>query len=151
MWSREGPVKSEAARESQIAQLASPARPLEERRVVAWVGQSVVFIGSLMSAEDMTIDGHIEGSIDVRDHAVTAGPDADIRADIVAKVVTIHGTVVGNIRASAKIEICATAHIDGELIAPSVAIADGAVVCGRVDTLTERSGAARPRGELAIA
>ena len=151
MWNRESPVTSEAARESQSAPRVSPALPLEERRVVAWVGQSVIFIGSLMSAEDMTIDGHIEGSIDVRDHTLTAGPDADIRAEIVARVVTIHGTVVGNIRASAKIEICATARIDGELIAPCVAIADGAVVCGRVDTLTEQSGAARPRRELAIA
>jgi cytoskeletal protein CcmA (bactofilin family) len=81
---------------------------------------------------------------------LTVGPDADIRADIVARIVTIHGTVIGNIRASAKLDICATARIDGDLIAPCIVIADGAIVCGRVDTVTEQSEA-KPQGRLAIA
>jgi cytoskeletal protein CcmA (bactofilin family) len=146
MWNRESP-----ARESQIGQPVSPALPLEERRVVAWVGKSVIFIGSLTSSEDMTIDGHVEGSIEVLDQALTIGPDADIRADIMARVVTIHGTVIGNIRASAKVDICATARIDGDLVAPCIVIADGGVVCGRVETVTEQSEAVKPRGQLAIA
>lgn len=151
MWNREGPVKGKETRESQIGQPVSPALPLEERRVVAWVGKSVIFIGSLISSEDMTIDGHVEGSIEVLDQALTIGPDADIRADIMAKVATIHGTVVGNICASAKVDVCATAHIDGDLVAPCIVIADGAVVCGRVDTVTGQTHAAKPRGRLAIA
>ena len=151
MWNRESPVKGEETRESQIGQPVSPALPLDERRVVAWVGKSVIFIGSLISSEDMTIDGHVEGSIEVLDQALTIGPDADIRADIMARVVTIHGTVIGNIRARAKVDICATARIDGDLVAPCIVIADGAVVCGRVDTMTEQSEAAKPRGQLAIA
>jgi len=151
MWNRESPVKGEETRESQIGRPVSSALPLEERRVVAWVGKSVIFIGSLISSEDMTIDGHVEGSIEVLDQALTIGPDADIRAEITAKVVTIHGTVIGNIRAGAKVDICATARIDGNLVAPCIVIADGAVVCGRVDTMSGQSEAARTRGELAIA
>ena len=151
MWSRESPVKGEEIRASQVGQSVSPALPLDERRVVAWVGKSVIFIGSLISSEDMTIDGHVEGSIEVLDQALTVGPDADIRADITAKIVTIHGTVIGNIRASAKVDICATARIDGDLVAPCIVIADGAVVCGRIDTVTEQSDAPKLRGQLAIA
>ena len=151
MWNRDSPVKGEETRESQIGQPVNPALPLEERRAVAWVGKSVIFIGSLMSSEDMTIDGHVEGSIEVLDQALTIGPDAEIRADITARVVTIHGTVNGNIRAGAKVDICATARIDGDLVAPCIVIADGAVVCGRVDTVTGRSEAAKPRRQLAIA
>ena len=150
MWNRESPVKGEETR-PHSGQPVNPGLPLEERRVVAWVGKSVIFIGSLISSEDLSIDGHVEGSIEVLDQALTVGPDADIRADITAKVVTIHGTVIGNVRASAKVDICATARIDGDLVAPCIVIADGAVVCGRVDTLTEHSGAARRREELAIA
>jgi cytoskeletal protein CcmA (bactofilin family) len=132
-----------------MGQSVSPPLPLDERRVMAWVGKSVIFIGSLISSEDMTIDGHVEGSIEVLDQALTVGPDADIRADIMARIVTIHGTVTGNIRASAKVDICATARIDGDLVAPSIVIADGAVVCGRLDTVTEQSEVAQ--GKLAIA
>ena len=141
MWNRESPLKGEETRASQTGQPASTALPADERRAVAWVGKSVIFIGSLISSEDMTIDGHVEGSIEVLDQALTVGPDADIRADIKAKIVTIHGTVIGNIRAGAKVDICATARIEGDLVAPCIVIADGAVVCGRIDTVTEHSDA----------
>jgi cytoskeletal protein CcmA (bactofilin family) len=82
---------------------------------------------------------------------LTIGPDADIRADIVAKTITIHGTVIGNVRAGAKVDIRATGRIEGDLTAPIVVIAEGAVVCGRVSTLTEESEVAKqPRAQLAI-
>ena len=118
--------------------------------MVAWLGKSVVFKGTLTSSEDMTIDGHVEGTIEVRDQGLTVGPDAEIRAAIVAKTVTIHGTVVGNIRASAKVDILATGRVDGDLITPRIGVADGAVVRGRVDTLTEHSDATKRRKKLAI-
>lgn len=151
MWNRESPVKGEVTRESQIGQPVSTAALLLEERRVAWVGKSVIFIGSLISSEDLTIDGHVEGSIEVLDQALTIGPDADIRADITAKVVTVHGTVIGNIRAGAKVDVCATARIDGDLVAPCIVIADGAVVCGRVDTVSGQSEAAKPPAQLAVA
>ena len=134
-----------------MIQPADSVMAAEGRRPVAWVGKSVVFKGTLTSAEDMTIDGHVEGSIEVREQGLTIGPDADIRADIVAKNITIHGTVIGNIRAGAKVDIRATGRIEGDLTAPSVVIAEGAVVCGRVNTLTEESEVPKqPRAQLAI-
>ena len=156
MWNREGTardvrdVKRQDTREPGMIQPISSSLPADERRPVAWVGKSVIFKGTLTSAEDMTIDGHVEGSIEVRDQGLTIGPDADIRADIIAKTITIHGTVIGNIRASAKVDIRATGRIEGDLTAPVVVIAEGAVVCGRVNTLTEESEVAKPRAQLAI-
>lgn len=157
MWNREGTardvrdVKRQDTREPGMIQpIGSPSLPAEERRPVAWVGKSVIFKGTLTSAEDMTIDGHVEGSIEVKDQGLTIGPDADIRADIVAKTITIHGTVIGNIRAGAKVDIRASGRIEGDLTAPSIVVAEGAVVCGRVNTLTEESEAAKPRVQLAI-
>jgi len=111
-----------------------PARQPEERRVVAWVGKSVVFTGKLSSSEDMTIDGRVEGSIELRDHTLMIGPDADIRADIVAKTAIIYGAVTGKITARDKVDIRETGSVDGDIIAPRLAISDGAVLRGRVDT-----------------
>jgi cytoskeletal protein CcmA (bactofilin family) len=150
MWNREGTMKREEPRDSDAVQPISPSLPAEERRVVAWVGKSVIFKGTLISSEDMTIDGRVEGTIEVRNHGLTVGPDADIRAEIVAATATIHGKVVGNIRASGKIDIRATGRIEGDLIAPRIGIADGAVVCGRIDTSTEQADTAKPRTHLAI-
>ena len=157
MWNRESSardvsnVKRQDTRESGMIQPTGSGLPAEERRPVAWVGKSVIFKGTLTSAEDMTIDGHVEGSIEVRDQGLTIGPDADIRADIVAKTITIHGTVIGNIRAGAKVDIRATGRIEGDLTAPIIVVAEGAVVCGRVNTLTEQPAeATKPRAQLAI-
>jgi cytoskeletal protein CcmA (bactofilin family) len=110
------------------------------------VGKSVVFKGALTSSEDITIDGQVEGTIEVRDQTLTVGPDATIRADIVARTVTIHGTVIGNVRASEKVDLRATGRIEGDLVAPSIVVADGALVCGRVDAWGEQPTATRPRG-----
>jgi cytoskeletal protein CcmA (bactofilin family) len=150
MWNKEGSEKprNEGPRPASALQSESPALPSEERRVVAWVGKSVIFKGTLISSEDMTIDGHVEGTIEIRDQALTIGPDADIRADIVARAVTIHGTVVGNIRASGKVDIRNTGRIDGDLFSPRVVLADGALVRGRVDTFSDTSESAKPRRQL---
>ncbi|HLE56028.1 MAG TPA: polymer-forming cytoskeletal protein [Rhodothermia bacterium] len=100
------------------------------------MGKSVIFKGELVSSEDMIIDGKVEGTIDVRDHGLTIGPDADIRADITAKTITIYGAITGAIKASGKVDIRETGSVDGDIIAPRVAMAEGADVRGRIDTLT---------------
>jgi cytoskeletal protein CcmA (bactofilin family) len=110
------------------------APPREERRMTAWVGKSVVFKGDLSSSEDMTVDGRVEGTIEVRDHALTLGPDAAIRASIVARRVTVHGSVRGSITASEAVVLLETASVEGDILAPRFAIADGALVKGRIDT-----------------
>ena len=111
---------------------AAPLRP-EERRITAWVGKSVIFKGDLISSEDMTIDGRVEGTIEVRDHSLVIGPDADIRADIIAKTVTVHGTVTGTITANEKVDIKDSGVVEGDILSPRLSMADGAVLRGRVE------------------
>jgi cytoskeletal protein CcmA (bactofilin family) len=149
MWTRD--TVNEQPKAAPAVQPVSPPLPAEERRVVAWVGKSVRFQGTLTSSEDMTIDGHVEGTIDIQENALTIGPDANISADIVASTVTIHGTVTGNVRAKAKVDIRATGCLEGNLFTPRLVMADGAVVRGRVDTSNNQSDTAKKRGKLAIA
>jgi cytoskeletal protein CcmA (bactofilin family) len=103
---------------------------------MVWVGKSVVFKGELVSSEDMSIDGRVEGTVDVRDHTLTVGPDAEIHANISAKTITIHGAVTGSIKASDKVDIRETGKVDGDITAPRVAMAEGADLHGRIDTLS---------------
>ena len=113
--------------------------PADERRSVAWVGKSVIFKGELISSEDMIIDGRVEGTIEVHDHALTIGPAAQIRADIAARSVTIRGTVTGSITAANLVEIRETGSLEGDITSPHVSVAEGAIVRGRIDTLTKRA------------
>ena len=139
MWNRGGAPKNEDVRQPQTMETAVDSRPLEERRVVAWVGKSVVFKGDLISLEDMSIDGRVEGTIELRDHALTIGPDAHIRATIIAKTVTVRGAVTGTITASDKVDVRETGSVEGNIISPRLAMADGALLRGRVDTSTRNT------------
>ena len=142
MWNREASTKDEGQRPIPSASVtpavAAPpitTRPVEEeRRLVAWVGKSVLFRGDLVSLEDMTIDGRVEGTIELRDHTLTIGPDATIQADIVAKAVSILGKVTGSISASETIYIAETGFVEGNITSRQVSMADGAVVRGRMET-----------------
>ena len=107
MWNRDQAPKSEPTPQQPTHSApSSPSGPFqgEERRVVAWVGKSVVFRGDLISSEDMTIDGRIEGSIEVRNHHLTIGPNASIEADVAARQVTVFGKVAGSLTAQERVD-----------------------------------------------
>jgi cytoskeletal protein CcmA (bactofilin family) len=146
MWNEAAP-KADGARSPNTTPSTTP---YDERRVVAWVGKSVIFKGELISSEDMTIDGRVEGTIEVRDHALTIGPDADIHADIVAKSVVVMGAVNGSITANEKVDIRESGSVRGDVLSPRLAIADGAVFDGRVETGIRRAQESRP-SQLTIA
>lgn len=134
MWNRDSSAPS------PNTDPVAASRPGEERRVIVWVGKSVIFKGELVSSEDMSIDGRVEGTIEVRDHGLTIGPDADIRADITAKAIIIHGAINGTVTASDKVEIRETGSVTGDIRAPRVSMADGALVHGHIDTLQVTEG-----------
>jgi cytoskeletal protein CcmA (bactofilin family) len=105
-----------------------------------WIGKSVFLRGNLISLEDLTIEGRVEGTIELRDHALTIGRDANIQADILAKSVTIFGEVKGAIMASDTVSITETGTVEGDVTSRRLTVADGAVLRGQVDM---GNGAAR--------
>src|SRR5262245_17087533 len=143
MWNREVSPKDDTPRPTPPVAVAVPVAPPApapvptpvpvravepERRAVAWVGKSVLFRGDLISLEDMTIDGRVEGTIELRDHNLTVGPDAHFQADIIAKTVTIHGKVTGTIVASETVSLSQTGSVEGDITSSRLAMADGAVL-----------------------
>lgn len=98
------------------------------------LGKSVVIKGELSGSEDFTLFGQMEGSIRLPDHTLTVGPHADIKADIVARIVLIRGTVTGNVTATEKVEIQASGSVTGDIRSPRLAVADGARLHGKVET-----------------
>ena len=108
--------------------VAADARPM------ACIGKSILIRGDVISAEDLAIDGHVEGHIDVRDHSLTIGVDAAVKADVIARTVTIRGAVTGNVTASERIHIRETGSVDGDISVPRFAMVDGAALCGSLNT-----------------
>src|SRR5438132_12488297 len=103
------------------------------------IGKSVVIKGELNGSEDLTIEGHVEGTIQLRDHVLTIGPNGRIKAQVFAKAVIVLGEVTGNVTASDKVDIRDNGSVDGDIVSPRVAIAEGAHFRGSVDM--QRKGA----------
>ena len=99
----------------------------------AIIGQSIHIKGELTGNEDLTIDGTVEGNIELKENNLTIGPNGNIKADINAKTVTITGEAQGNVTAVEKVEIRESGKLRGNITAPRVVIADGAFFKGSVE------------------
>jgi cytoskeletal protein CcmA (bactofilin family) len=97
------------------------------------IGKSVVIKGELNGSEDLTVEGYVEGRVELRDHVLTVGPNGRIKAEVFAKAVIVLGEITGNVTASEKVDIRDKGSVDGDIISPRVAIAEGAHFRGAVD------------------
>jgi cytoskeletal protein CcmA (bactofilin family) len=104
------------------------------------IGKSVVIKGELSGSEDLTIEGQVDGKIELRENVLTIGPNARIKAQVFAKSVVVLGKVTGNVSASEKVDIREHGSVEGDIVAPRLAIADGAYFRGSIDM--QRSGKA---------
>ncbi len=111
------------------------------------IGKSVVVKGELSGSEDLTIDGTVDGTIELKQNVLTIGPSGKIKAQIVAKAVVIQGAVQGNITATERVDVRDTGSVDGDVVAPRVAIADGAHFRGSIDM--QRAGQSKPEAKTA--
>jgi cytoskeletal protein CcmA (bactofilin family) len=97
------------------------------------LGKSVTIKGELSASEDLTLYGHMEGSIKLPDHTLTIGPHANIKAGISAKAVVIRGAVTGDVTANERVEILASGSVTGDVVAPCLVVAEGGQLRGRVE------------------
>ena len=146
MWKRDDAVKPTPAGgtptpagnvQSQYSPPAEPVRTSELARGLEKgpvnIGKSVVIKGELTGSEDLTIEGHVEGKIELRQNVLTIGPNGKIKATVYAKSVVILGEVTGNVTASEKVDLRDNGSVDGDIAAPRVAIAEGAHFRGSID------------------
>jgi len=112
--------------------------PADERRTTAWVGKSLRIEGRIVSQENLTIDGQVEGTIEVGDHNLMIGAGAEVKADLLGKTVTVSGAVTGNVTATESVVLQTSASVYGDITTPRLLMADGAVVKGKVDARGSR-------------
>ena len=143
MWKRDEAVRPASGQPAapQAPQAPAPAgapTPCAEasqnkERDNVNIGKSVVIKGELNGSEDLTIEGQVEGTIQLRDHVLTIGANGKIKAQVFAKSVIVLGEVAGNVTATDKVDIRDNGSVDGDIVAPRVAIAEGAHFRGSVD------------------
>jgi cytoskeletal protein CcmA (bactofilin family) len=162
MWKRDDAVRPATGQPTAATQPPTPTaagafapRPEAvhhlEKEVVN-IGKSVIIKGELNGSEDLTIEGHVEGTIQLREHVLTIGPNGRIKAQVFARSVVVLGEVTGNVTASDKVDIRDNGSVDGDIISPRVAIAEGAHFRGSVDMQRKPAPAAQaPKVAVAVA
>ena len=102
--------------------------------------------GSVKFQKELLIDGRVEGKIK-SNGVLTIGQNADIRADIKVKSITVYGTVQGNITAGDRCELKSTGTLQGDLKAARLVVEEGATFIGQSelpnDTLVGKFDGAR--------
>jgi len=109
---------------------------------VTTIGATISISGELTSGEDITVEGRLDGQLIVRDAALTIGEQAQLRADIRGTRVVVKGQLKGSIVATERIELAASASVDGSLSANRVVLAEGSRFNGGID-MDQRTIAAR--------
>src|SRR6202163_4047442 len=131
------PTSSEPAKEG-IPMSSLPSRSTEPRSDAvrggaAIIGKSVVLKGQIYGREDLTIDGEVEGTVELKEHRLTIAPNGKGGARNKAREIVVLGPVHGNVEAREKIDIRKEAKVVGDIRTARIVIEDGAYFKGSID------------------
>jgi cytoskeletal protein CcmA (bactofilin family) len=111
---------------------------------MANIGKSIVIKGDLSGNEDLVVEGKVEGKIDLPSNRLTIGAGGQVQAQVHAKTVVVVGRIAGNVSAGDRLEIQATGIVEGDVEAPRLIVAEGAVLNGSVK-MSAKGAADKPR------
>jgi cytoskeletal protein CcmA (bactofilin family) len=108
------------------------------------IGKSVIVKGQIYSREDLTIDGEVEGTVELQEHRLTVGPNGKVMASVKAREIIVLGTIHGNVETTDRIDIRKEAKLVGDIKTARIVIEDGAYFKGNIDIVrpeTQRAAA----------
>lgn len=97
--------------------------------VISIIGPGVSVVGDLETPGSIRIEGRFTGSIRAR-KAVVVGREGSVDGEIDTADAIIAGSVVGTLQASSRLELQASARVDGTIRAGSIKVEEGATVNG---------------------
>ena len=119
------------------------ARPPRSKNVLV-IGSTLVIKGELSAAEDLIIEGQIEGTIAHHKRHLTVGAKGRVRADIHASSVIVLGQLVGDIHSDGMVSLAKGADVKGNIFCARLVVEDGAKFIGNI-TMGEQRKVAVPQ------
>jgi cytoskeletal protein CcmA (bactofilin family) len=151
MWTKQQSV-AEPPAVSQAPNAPSPVIPFStpssarlsgsNARSSARLGASIEIRGHITGAEDIQIDGKVDGPISLRGHQLTVGSTAQLNSEIHASEVVVYGKVVGNVHARERVDVKTDGSVIGDISTARISIEDGAHFKGRIEIDPTKSQAA---------
>jgi len=110
----------------------SPIRTGHQSQATSVIGPTLVIRGEVSAEEDLLIRGRVEGTIE-HNQTLTVHSEGIVEALVRAKQIHIEGAVEGDLFGTEKITVCTTGRVVGNVVAPRVAVMEGAHLKGMVD------------------
>jgi cytoskeletal protein CcmA (bactofilin family) len=98
------------------------------------ISKSMRVEGTIAGSADLYVDGTVKGEIQLESSNLTVGPSGSVDANVVAKEIRVEGTLSGQIQARERIHVTNTGTVEGELATDRIAVEDGAIFRGTVNT-----------------
>jgi len=127
--------------------VAPAVAPPPAVRGISRISSGIRINGEISGDDDLYIDGQAEGQFHFPQSKVTVGPNGKVKANIEAREIVVEGTVTGDLKASAGVQLGGASRVQGSLITPRIAIDDGAKLRGKVEMT--RAGDAKQVQDLA--
>jgi cytoskeletal protein CcmA (bactofilin family) len=119
-------------------------------RPVCVIGTKTTIKGEVSGDEDVLVEGTVEGQIRITKD-LRVGNSGVVRATVEAQSIVVSGEVAGDVAAANRVEIQATGRLTGNIRAPKVVIAEGAMFKGNSDMSRGGAGAKDERKDKAAA
>ena len=150
MWKKDD-VRPQGVPETSAGFGPGPAKDTGSlpARSAASIGQGIRIKGEITGSEDLTVDGPVEGKLQLTNGSLTVGPNGTVKADITAREVIVRGRVEGKILGRDRVQLSSTGHVIGEVQTQRLAIEDGAVLRGKVETGRPQDKSGDDRGASA--
>lgn len=134
------PAKEQAFTPSTPVKRPEP----EPARSTAVIGKAMRIKGDIYSQEDLYVDGEIEGTLELKEHCLTIGPNGKARSAIKAREAVVMGSIQGNVEARDKIAIRKDGKLVGDIKTAGIIIEDGAYFKGSIDIVKVNGKADAP-------
>lgn len=99
---------------------------------VPCIGRGIRITGEIKGDHDLYIEGEITGSVFLPDNMVLVGATADVHANIIARIIEVAGTVIGDLKATDHVVIKSSSTVEGDIVAPQIQLEEGCQFKGSV-------------------
>ncbi|MBN1355866.1 polymer-forming cytoskeletal protein [bacterium] len=96
------------------------------------IGKGLVFQGEIEGSGSVRVEGRFVGKLRISNEVII-GEEGLVEGDIQSKTVSVLGKLKGNVSAEDKITIDVSGSMIGDISAPRVVVAEGAVYKGKID------------------
>lgn len=110
---------------------------------VSIIGETLHFKGELSAGEDLVIEGKVEGTINQGKCCLTVKPKGELIADVNATKIFIEGKVTGDLAATVSVTVRESGQVAGNIVAPKVAINEGATFNGSIEMRAPKTDPAK--------